>query len=157
MHFSSVPFEPCNGDADKEKDGMSLLTSMHGLVQPYQEIKGVISLSIHNTRSIFHCFSYPEIVPFVSKIGVCSDLDGFMTSDYIPFFMDLKSDLFDKTVQSITPPQFRVLQMYHKDHAETYHEQVIHQLKQQNITARLSTLQRVIVEEGFTTECSETL
>ena len=131
---------------------MSLLTSMHGLVQPYQELKGFIPSSRNNSRSIFHCFSCQEIVPYVSKLDVCLDLEGFITSDHITFFLDLKSEFFDTTFQSVQPLKLRILQMYHTDNVETYNDQVLHQLKQYNIPTRRRTLQRFIQKEGFITK-----
>jgi len=134
---------------DNEKEGLCSLESCPHMINVFLHMHGEIPSSRQNTRQIFHVYASCNVLPFIAKSGICSSIDGFSTSDHIPFFIDVASTLFTSDMSSIIPLEARVLQMYDSISVEKYIEKVLRQLDNQSIAKRLKKLSKQITLSGF--------
>ena len=141
---------------DKEPEGLRLLESCPHTINVFLHMHGEIPSSRQNTRRIFHVYASPNVLPFIHKSGTCSPIDGFSTSDHIPFFLDIDQTLFTGDMSSIIPPAARILQMYDTTTVARYVQNVLHRLNNQSISKRLQELSKKISFSGFDAQaCSE--
>jgi len=134
---------------DKESEGLSLLESCPHTVNVFLHMHGEIPSSRQNSRRIFHVYASHNVLPFIQKSGICSSLDGFSTSDHIPFFLDIDPTLFTGDMSSIIPPAARILQMYDTTSVALYVHNVLHRLDNQSVSKRLQQLSKKIALSGF--------
>jgi len=138
--------------SDSDHNGIKKLQDQCRLVQAYEYIVGITPSSRQNNRKIFHTFMSPELIQYVRKIGVCTENDGFVLSDHIPFFLDLKSELFDTKIQPVLPLSSRILRMYDVIKVSEYVKLVLEQFRHHNICKRLDKLKEFIKSHGFNQE-----
>ena len=142
---------------DKEKEGLEMLESNPHVVNAFMHFNGQVPSSRLNNRSIYHIYVSKKLLPYVSKLGISTEHDGFEKSDHIPFFVDLSSKLFSTNLNAITPKHTRILQMYDKITVEKYVQMALRRMRSQNIETRIKRLQEYIRESGFTKEAICTL
>ena len=135
--------------SDSEEHGLQLLETSPHVVNVFLHFHGQVPSSRENNRSICHIYISPNLIPFVSRIGIATEHDGFALSDHIPFFFDLKQELFQTKSFSIDTMQTRILQMYDRLSVERYVEEVLRRLNCNNVVERLSRLRTYINDHGF--------
>jgi len=134
---------------DSEANGIKQLQSSTRMVQVYEHLHGCTPSSRNNSRHIFHTFMSPELIRYVRKLGVCSEHDGFVLSDHVPFFVDFHEDLFNSKIQQILPARNRILRMYDTISVSSYVRQVNEQFRHHNIPSRIKSLRESIRQQGF--------
>jgi len=141
---------------DNEENGLHLLDASPHLVNAFEHFNGNVPSSRKNNRSICHIYVSHLLLPEVSKIGICTDNDGFDSSDHVPIFVDFKSSLFLSNMK-VAPHSARILQMYDTISVEAYVQDVLKNMSSQNIQNRLKKLREKIDIEGFNDNAAATL
>ena len=142
---------------DSEENGLNILEQSPHVVNAFLHFHGLVPSSRQNSRSIFHIYMSPKLIPFVDKLGICTDLDGFDSSDHIPFFMDIKASFFSSQIHLIQPQSKRVLQMYDTPTIQKYTENVLLQFRAHNIFQRIDHLRQYIQDYQFDQHAINTL
>jgi len=137
---------------DREKEGLELLENSPHVVNAFMHFNGQVPSSRANNRSIYHIYASRRILKYITKLGLCTEHDGFSNSDHVPFFIDVSAKLFSDNTNTIIPHQTRVLQMYDPIQVEKYVQTTLDRLKSQNIPGRIRALRKHIKTNGFDEE-----
>ena len=79
---------------DKEEEGMTILDTIHCMLNSYTHGRNHHPSSRGNIRIIFHCFISDEIKKYITRLGICDETERFMMPDHITFFVIISLDLF---------------------------------------------------------------
>ena len=146
----SLIFGDLNEDLlDQETTGIKKFEESGFLINAYKAIHGEIPSSRGNARQVFHLYTSPQLLPFISKISTLAPTEGFSDSDHVPFFVDLDSNLFAKKLNTAVPLDQRVLKMYDTINVTKYVKAVEKQLEAHNILNRLQHLETYVIENEF--------
>ena len=135
--------------SENEDEGMTILETRYGLINAYKQLRNHKPSLWGNNRQIFHCFITEELKPYITRIGFCGPLDGFISSDHIPFVVDIPQQLFDMIPQILLPPHERKIKMYNLDKVDLYNKFVKTHIHNNSILQRVQQLEKDIHQYGF--------
>jgi len=142
---------------DKEKEGLSIFEDSPHVLNVFINLHGQVPSSRQNERSICHVYASTQVVPFINKLGVCTDNDAFDVSDHIPIFLNIDSSLFSTNLSALLPKESRTFQMYNSASVERYVNDVLKQFRSHNIRQQLVDLQHYIRQKSFDNQAREKL
>ena len=82
-------------ETESEKYSMKLIFSPFNLINVFTHLLDRTPSSLKNHRKIFHILAYPHLLKYISKLGILSDSEGFLSSDNLPFFIDIDLSIFE--------------------------------------------------------------
>ena len=141
---------------DYENDGIKLLTTPCNLVNIFQSIIGSTPSSRNNNRKVFHILIHPHIFNFVNRLGTLYNTSRF-PSDHIPFFIDLKRNLFISKLSSLLPSPLRILKSTNKASLQKYVKDTLSHLNHHQTPSRRRWLQNLIESQWFTQKSQQKL